>query len=283
MKRVNTNVSRVSVAVIFAVATAFSVMGCSVEKSFTTTKTQTYTNAEQASASTDVKAYEFETYTGEKILINKNNIVSQEPCDEPLEWDGIPKDAQQLAPGRDVNIFADSDHYYIADATNKLVTTAVREVGDIIEKTDYVVFDNNVFTFEYDSRYFILTENENNVTVSFSNEETQTAGSNTITIKEIKNADASEVIKEYAKQYGVDTADINKSKFGKDSIASYSFNVFPSGETESGNQTRAMVCAVVKGENAIVIEVNSHVEPDEGMDMFINYKIAEVLDTFAIN
>ena len=89
--------------------------------------------------------------------------------------------------------------------------------------------------------------------------------------------------KEYAKQYGVDEGSVDEGNFGATGVTAYSFNILPTDEAESGNKTRGMVCALANGDNTIVIEVLNHVEPDEGMDMFINDKIAEVLDTLKIN
>ena len=46
MKKLNAKVSKRIVAVVLAAVAAFSVMGCSVEKNFTTTETHTYTDAD---------------------------------------------------------------------------------------------------------------------------------------------------------------------------------------------------------------------------------------------
>lgn len=246
-------------------------------------ETEEATEVAENTETTEIKTYEFETFDGETVVIHEGIIVSQEACEEPLEWDGLPEDAVQLAPGRDFILFADATNYYVEDATNKLITIAFKELGDVIEETDYAIFDNDIFTFEYDPTYFLVMEDEAYVTVSFYNEDTQTAGSNTITFKTIENADAMDVAKELAKQYGVEEDSIHESNFGLNSTTAYSFSVLPTDESESGNKTRAMASAVVNGDNVIAIEIFTHVEPDEGMDMFINDKIAEVLDTFTID
>lgn len=46
MKKINTKVTRRIATIVFAAAAAFSLMGCSVEKNFTTTETHTYTDAD---------------------------------------------------------------------------------------------------------------------------------------------------------------------------------------------------------------------------------------------
>lgn len=237
----------------------------------------------EEAAPAEMQTYEFETFDGLTVVINEGNIISQEACEDPLEWEGLPADAEQIAPGRDFILFADAANYYVEDAANNLVTIAFQELGDLIEDMDYAIFDNNVFTFNYDPNYFAVIEDEEYVTVSFYNEKTQTAGSNTITFKQIENADAMEVAKELAKQYGADEESIYESNFGESGATTYSFTMFPADDEASENQTRSMGCAVVNGDNVIAIEILTHVEPDEGMDMFINDKIAEVLDTFKLD
>lgn len=289
MIKFNTKVSKKIAVIALTAVAAFSLMGCAAEKTETVETTETVEEAAEEAVEEVAEevaapvAYEFETFDGLTVVINEGNMISQEACEEPLEWEGLPADAEQLAPGRDCILFADAANYYVEDVTNKLVTIAFQELGDVIEEMDYAIFDNNVFTFQYDPEYFVVNEDEEYVTVSFYNEETQTAGSNTITFTEKENADAMEVAKEYAKQYGVDEGNIIESHMGSTDATSYSFTLYPSAEDTSENQTRAMACAVANGDNVIGIEILTHVEPDEGMDMFINDKIAEVLDTFAIN
>lgn len=247
---------------------------------------------------TEVVTYEFETFDNLKVVLDESNIIAQESSDDPENSELISAEAvgNIIAPGRDYVYLEDANNYYVADYSRNLITVADKSkvqaatetgetegVGDIIEETDYAVFDNDVFTFRYDPEYFAVMEDEKYVTVSFYNEETQTAGSNTVTFTQKEGADALEVAKEYARQYGVDEENVHETTLGITSAAAYSFSVSPTDEAASGNKTRAMVCAVANGDKVIAIEVFTHVEPDEGRDMFINDKIAEVLDTFAIN
>lgn len=77
-------------------------------------------------ASGEYQTYEFDTYDGETVTIDASNIVSQESNIDALEWDGLPEDAEQLAPGRDYVLFGDANNYYVEDAANGLVTTATK-------------------------------------------------------------------------------------------------------------------------------------------------------------
>ncbi len=75
-------------------------------------------------SSSKYQTYEFDTYDGGKVVIDDSNIVSQESVDVSLEWDELPEDAEQLAPGRDFILFSSGDKYYVEDAANNLVTIA---------------------------------------------------------------------------------------------------------------------------------------------------------------
>ncbi len=73
---------------------------------------------------TEYVTYEFETYDGNKVVIDSTNIVSQEKDENPLESSIVPADAEVIAPGRDYVYLSDSTYYYVEDATNNLVTVA---------------------------------------------------------------------------------------------------------------------------------------------------------------
>ena len=79
-----------------------------------------------ASATEGYKTYEFDTYDGTTVVIDDSNIVSQEANEDALEWEELPEDAEQLAPGRDCILFSSGDNYYVEDAANGLVTIATK-------------------------------------------------------------------------------------------------------------------------------------------------------------
>lgn len=107
------------ILVFICVILCVNVAGCSISSSSTSKK-----DNEATITNTAYQTYEFETYDGESVTIDVSNIVSQMACDEPLEWDELPADAEQMAPGRDFILFADENNYYVEDATNGLVTVA---------------------------------------------------------------------------------------------------------------------------------------------------------------
>lgn len=71
---------------------------------------------------TETVTYEFETFDGEVLVINEDNIVSQEYVEDPLESDIVPADAEVAAPGRDFVLLEDDNYYYVEDVINRLVT-----------------------------------------------------------------------------------------------------------------------------------------------------------------
>jgi len=87
-------------------------------------KNETAPIEEAVEATSVYVTYEFETLDGKKVVIDANNIVSQENDDNPLESALVPADAEVIAPGRDFVYFADETHYYVEDAINRLVTIA---------------------------------------------------------------------------------------------------------------------------------------------------------------
>ncbi len=82
--------------------------------------------ASSDAAAASYQTYEFETFDGETVIIDAGNIISQVANDNPLDWADLPADAEQVAPGRDLILFADDSNYYVEDAENGLVTTVKR-------------------------------------------------------------------------------------------------------------------------------------------------------------
>ena len=68
MKRVNTKVSKRIAAIVLAAVATFSVMGCSVEKNFTTTETHTYTDADGNTTTTTTTNHNGEVTTETRKL-----------------------------------------------------------------------------------------------------------------------------------------------------------------------------------------------------------------------
>ena len=143
MKRVNTKASKRIVAVVLAAVAAISVMGCSVEKNFTSTTTHTYTDANGNTVTTTITnhngeeseliTYEFETYDGVKVVIDENSIVAQEASEDPEYSDLVSEEARGniIAPGRDFVYLEDENNYYVADLSRNLITVADKSMATI--------------------------------------------------------------------------------------------------------------------------------------------------------
>lgn len=70
------------------------------------------------------KTYEFETFEGISVVIDENNVISQETVEDVLENANVPADAEVIAPGRDFVYLADDEYYYVEDAVDNLLTIA---------------------------------------------------------------------------------------------------------------------------------------------------------------
>lgn len=229
-----------------------------------------------------VKTYEFDTFDGFKVVINEGNIISQEACEEPLEWEGLPADAEQTAPGRDCVLFEDAENYYVEDAESKLVTVAFKELGDVIEDTDIAIFDNDVFSFTYDPEYFTVVEAEGSVIVTFNNEETQTAGTNTITFTELVNTDAMEMVKTYMEFYNASEDEMVENYLGGDDVKGYSYST---GELDrEGSELK--ICetfhAIPCGDNIIFVDKLRTLGNDMDLENSLDARLDEVILSFQL-
>lgn len=241
--------------------------------------------ADTATASTENKefqTYEFETFDGVTIKIHEGNIISQEACEEPLEWDGLPADAVQIAPGRDFVLFEDSENYYVEDAENKLVTIAFKEQGDVIEDTDIGIFDNGEFSFIYDPEYFTVNEDEESVTVSFYNEDIQTAGSNVIIFTKVENADPKKVVNSYMEQYGASEDEMVPNYLAGDDAEGYSYSTGELQAEGSELKTCETFYAVPCGGNVILIDKLRTLGNDMDLENSLDAQLDEVILSFKL-
>lgn len=235
------------------------------------------------SAVARIKTYEFETFDGLTVVINEDNIISQEACEEPLEWDGLPADAEQIAPGRDYIIFENAENYYVEDAENKIVTVAFKELGDVIEETDFATFDNNVFSFSYNPEYFTVYEDEESVTVSFYNEKIQTAGSNIISFTKVENSDAMQVVKSYMESYGASEDEMVENYLGGDDVKGYSYSTGIVGADDSELRTCDSYYTVPSGDDVIVINELRTYGTDMEFENSIDAMFGELILTFKLD
>lgn len=96
MKRVNTKVSKRIVTIVLAAAAAFSLMGCSVEKNFTTTETTSYTDENGNTTTTTTTnnngevTTETTTYTSEEAMAYDEEDVYAEELDSEVVYENVP-------------------------------------------------------------------------------------------------------------------------------------------------------------------------------------------------
>ena len=213
MKQINTKTSKRVVAVILAAFAACTVMGCSVEKTITTTEThtdadgntvtttstQTIDNNEVAEAE-ELVTYEFETFDNVKVVIDENSIVTQEHSDDPENSELVSEAAAGniIAPGRDFVYLEDDDYYYVADLSRNLITVADKSKVDSIAADDEELaenpgfFDTDSWSITYDpNKFYGYIDDDGKTIINYIGE---CAGTSLIEIQEVDIATAQEAV-----------------------------------------------------------------------------------------
>ena len=231
MKRIGTKTSKRIAAVIVASIAAFSVVGCSVEKTVTTTETHTDANGDtvtttttqttdqdgnvttetteaESAGATELITYEFETFDNVEVVIDEDSIVTQESCDDPENSDLVSEEARGniIAPGRDFVYLEDSDYYYVADLSRNLITVADKSKVQTEASNDEELAENPGF-FETDSwsisydpnSWYGYVNEEGNTIINYTGE---CAGTSLIEISELDVATAKEAVAILAEKKG---------------------------------------------------------------------------------
>ena len=98
MKTINTKTTKRVAAIVLAVVAAFSVMGCSVEKNFTTTETHTYTDANGNTTTTTTTNHNGEvttettTTTADEAMSAMDEEMDVEEVSDAVMYEKIPVD-----------------------------------------------------------------------------------------------------------------------------------------------------------------------------------------------
>ena len=194
MKKLNKKTSTKIVAIILAAVAACSVMGCSVEKTVTTTETYTDENGNtvtetqtidengnvkngtaviEPAEAAELVTYEFETYDNVKVVIDENNIVAQESSEDPEYSDLVSEEARGniIAPGRDFIYLEDADYYYVADLSRNLITVADKSKAavDVANEEELPenpgFFETDLWSITYDTEnwYGYVDEDGNTI------------------------------------------------------------------------------------------------------------------------
>ena len=231
MKKIGKKTSKRIAAVIVASIAAFSVVGCSVEKTVTTTETHTDANGDtvtttttqttdqdgnvttetteaESAGATELITYEFETFDNVKVVIDENSIVAQESSDDPENSDLVSEEARGniIAPGRDFVYLEDNDYYYVADLSRNLITVADKSKVQTESSNDEEFAENPGFfetdlwsiTYDTDNWYGYVNE-EGNTVINYTGE---CAGTSLIEISELDVPTAKEAVAILAEKKG---------------------------------------------------------------------------------
>ena len=231
MKKIGKKTSKRIAAVIVASIAAFSVVGCSVEKTVTTTETHTDANGDtvtttttqttdqdgnvttetteaESAGATELITYEFETFDNVKVVIDENSIVAQESSDDPENSDLVSEEARGniIAPGRDFVYLEDNDYYYVADLSRNLITVADKSKvqtetsndEELAENPGFFETDSWSISYDTDSWYGQVNE-EGNTVINYTGE---CAVTSLIEISELDVATAKEAVAILAEKKG---------------------------------------------------------------------------------
>ncbi|MCQ2082160.1 MAG: hypothetical protein MJZ11_10920 [Lachnospiraceae bacterium] len=260
MKKINKKTTKRVAAIILTAFAACSIMGCSVEKTVTTTETHTdadgntiTTTSTQTTKNGKVKngtavieiepseakeliTYEFETFDKVKVAIEENSIIKQEQCDDPEHSDLISKAAEGniIAPGRDYVYLEDNDYYYVADISRGLITIADKSKTKVEASCDESLdenpgfFETDSWSITYDTNmWYGYVNDEGNTIINYLGE---CAGTSLIEIAEVDVATAKEAIAMLEEKKGKELTVIDA-----DEGAKYTCNAYAADEVyESG-------------------------------------------------
>ena len=226
MERISSKTSKKIAAIILVAFAACSVMGCSVEKTVTTTETHTDANGDTVTTTTtqttdsdgnvesettetkNLITYEFETFDNVKVVIDENSIVAQESSDDPENSDLVSAEAAGniIAPGRDFVYLEDNDYYYVADLSRNLITVADKSKvqteasndEELAENPGFFETDSWSISYDTDSWYGYVND-EGNTIINYTGE---CAGTSLIEISELDVATAKEAVAILAEKKG---------------------------------------------------------------------------------
>ena len=185
MKKVNTKVSKRVVAIVLAAVAACSVMGCSVEKNFTTTETHTYTDADGNTVTTTTTNHNGEvttetTSTTEEARSSMEEEMDAEENNEVVVYEKVPvaftnemgwdiKDFYIKMSNQDEwsDNFLGEDQYIDHDTTANGVTVNYNEEQHFM---DIRVADSNGEVEEFDT-IELPAEGADNIEVVFGYDE----------------------------------------------------------------------------------------------------------------
>lgn len=162
----------------------------------------------------DIITYEFETYDGETVVINADNIVTQEKSDDPGSSELISEAAIEniIAPGRDYLYLADDDYYYVADYYNGLITVAkkpAKETSDDSASTEDVgenpgFFETEDISIKYDTEKFYGYMDGDSIIL---NSTTAVAGTSLIQITKSNSSTMDDALAEISQNTGFELSE----------------------------------------------------------------------------
>lgn len=228
--------------------------------------------------------YEFETYDGQKIVIDDSNIISQTLEENVLESTSVPEGAVVIAPGRDYVYLEDENYYYVEDAANGLLTVASKDCLVAVEVVDGEMDDYtcDAFSISYSRESFYAFEDADNAafTLSYAKEGVELAGSNVVTFQVISGVDSKTVMTDKVKAMDGSEADIVETTIGDGAVA-YAYDSLSESEG-SELRTEQIYYTIQRGDDVIMIDEFRTVSPDEAVDKAVSSEIDYVIQSIKV-
>lgn len=239
-------------------------------------------SSNQEPAQPEYVTYEFETYDGTKVVIDETNIITQQEDKDVLESKLVPADAEVIAPGRDYVYLEDDTCYYVEDTTKNLVTIAAKGDAVVNGNPNVVAFGGEGYSLTYNPDAITLTPDEEtrSVTLSYTKDGVEMAGSNVMTFTVVDDATAEGVIQEQAASFGED-ADVTEVPLNDNVTA---FEVTFQGESEGSDlKTVQTYYGIQQGNNVILIDTFRTVDPNEDVQAGIDQEFDNVFQSLALD
>ena len=173
---------------------------------------------------------------------------------------------------------ADLDGYDIQAIAEQIYGNADAEAVDESEES----VDTEYWSCKYDKTFLNSREEDGEWIFVFDNPDVQTAGSDYVAIKTVENSNYTEVLDSVSKDYNDPNPEYEYNMFGAEGYDSYRYS-FPTAPSEgSGLNVITDYTAIPVGDDVILIEAYTTVEPEDEIGYTVSGAFEYLLGTFTL-
>ena len=169
-----------------------------------------------------------------------------------------------------------------SEATSELVEGA----DALDEEFRYTVYENDVWSVEYDGTKIEAFPTEEGVVFSFTDESFETAGTNIVEITTIKGKTAEDVIAAKKSEFGQEDVEVYTSGFGSTGVDAITYivanTVAENPDETSGLTTSDVFTAVPSGDDVILMESFRTIGPDDSVEYVVDGSFEHLINTFTL-